>query len=456
MDIPTTKVFADLCEAWEKYRCLVLSGGSRSSKTTSILQKIIQEILNSPRPLIVFIIRGKRSWFDTSSLKDFKEIMQDHFKMWDDNNWNISKYVYNLNGSDIHFIGLDNEDGRKKAHGGKSDIAYFNEAIELNFDSVKQVMIRNKGKLIFDFNPNCPADHWVFASISTREDCAIMHSTFKDNIFVMFDDKGELRPEIKELLLLEPTPENIKRGTANAEEWSIYGQGIRAMLKGLIFPIHYDVPEIPAKARNGCFGLDFGFIAPASLVFKAEWNGELYLDEWFYMAGCTTLIPKDTTKQPSLQGEFERLEVPKNVRIWADPENAQGIADLKSVGYDIVSAKKPSGSIVDGIKVMKRYSRINITSRSANLRKEMNRYKWKTNKNGDVLEEVHKVFDHAIDASRYATWMSEPNSGFNSGVNALEPIEMPNGANRYDIWSAGRLEDEADERYQYFQSVRYK
>ena len=450
MDIPTTKVFADLSEAWDKYRCLVLSGGSRSSKTTSILQKIIEKVLDSSHPMTVFIIRGKRSWFDTTSLKDFKEIMADHFKMWDDNNWNISKYIYNLRGSEIHFIGLDNEDGRKKAHGGKSDIAYFNEAIELNFESVKQVMIRNKGKLIFDFNPNCPVDHWMFASMFPRQDCIVLHSTFKDNIFVLYDEKGELRSEIKELLLLEPTPENTKRGTANAEEWAIYGQGIRATLRGLIFPVPCDVDEIPAKARNVCFGLDFGFIAPASLVMKAEWNGELFLDEWMYKAGCTTLISRDGDSQPSLQGEFERLNVPKNIQIWADPEDPEGINGLRSIGYNIAAAKKPQGSIVDGIKVMKRYSRINVTARSLNLRKEMNRYKWKTNKNGEVMEEVHKVYDHAIDAARYATWMSEPNSGFNHGTDGIEPVSLGDLTRKYDIWACGQLEDEADNRYTYF------
>ena len=44
---------------------------------------------------------------------------------------------------------------------------------------------------------------------------------------------------------------------------------------------------------------------------------------------------------------------------------------------------------------------LHITEDSVNLAKEAQNYQHKKDKNGIVLEEVVKYFDHAIDAARY-------------------------------------------------------
>jgi phage terminase large subunit len=45
-----------------------------------------------------------------------------------------------------------------------------------------------------------------------------------------------------------------------------------------------------------------------------------------------------------------------------------------------------------------------ITKRSINLLKEIRSYKWKTDKDGRVLDEPVKFNDHAMDAGRYGVF----------------------------------------------------
>jgi phage terminase large subunit len=45
-----------------------------------------------------------------------------------------------------------------------------------------------------------------------------------------------------------------------------------------------------------------------------------------------------------------------------------------------------------------------ITDRSVNLLKEIRSYKWKTDKDGKVLDEPVKFNDHGCDALRYAVF----------------------------------------------------
>jgi phage terminase large subunit len=50
---------------------------------------------------------------------------------------------------------------------------------------------------------------------------------------------------------------------------------------------------------------------------------------------------------------------------------------------------------------LKRY-KINVTARSVNLRKELNQYRWKTDKKtSQAMNEPVDFLNHAIDAVRY-------------------------------------------------------
>lgn len=56
---------------------------------------------------------------------------------------------------------------------------------------------------------------------------------------------------------------------------------------------------------------------------------------------------------------------------------------------------------------------MHLDSNSIDLIKEFRNYKYQVDKNGRVLNETVKLFDHGIDAARYAiTWKADkPNYG---------------------------------------------
>ena len=82
------------------------------------------------------------------------------------------------------------------------------------------------------------------------------------------------------------------------------------------------------------------------------------------------------------------------------------------MGWNIKPATKGPGSVNIGIDMLKRYI-IHVTKRSVNTIKEFRNYKFKEDKNGNVLNEPVDLFNHSVDACRYATYakLSKPNYG---------------------------------------------
>lgn len=343
-------------------------------------------------------------------MPDFLWVIDSHFKVYNPNSFNKTDCIYTFdNGSSLSFIGLDEE---MKLRGRKQNIAFINEAIESEYDSFQQLLIRTTDQLIIDFNPSA-TEHWIFSKVITRDDCTFIKSTFKENPFL----SQELRDEI---LRLEPTEKNIAQGTADDTAWRIFGLGERAAHRGLIFSDWKIVDSLPEKDRwkAQVYGQDFGFSNDPSAMFHVIYaDGELWVDELIYEKGLTNIKNPLKPEQRSLQELYEHLGIPKNVLIWADPAEPKTIEDLSNCGYFIKGADKGPDSIMAGIKTLKRF-KINVTSRSINLIKEKANYKWKEDRTGKVLEQPIDLWNHGMDAIRYAVFMEfkhlgEANAAFN-------------------------------------------
>ena len=187
LEIKTTNVFSKNMKAYEDgYRFLVNQGGSRSSKTFSILQLLIFLCLTTPK-LKVSIVRKSFPSLRGSVLKDWMEIM-DELGLYNIKNHNRTENYYKFqNGSIIEFFSIDDA---KKVRGRKRHIAYLNEANELNFDDFQQISLRTESTLIVDFNPS-EDEHWIYDLISDKRSILI-RSTYKDNIFLHPDNVEEI------------------------------------------------------------------------------------------------------------------------------------------------------------------------------------------------------------------------------------------------------------------------
>lgn len=351
-------------------------------------------------PITVTAARAKLTWAKATMIPDFKEVMKTHYEAWNEMNWNKSESIYRFkNGSEFAFVGVDEP---QKLHGRKQDYAWFNEAMELEYQEFTQILIRTKKQVIIDYNPS-QESHWIYDKVIPRDDCTFIKSTYKDNPFL----DQEI---VREIERLEPTPENTKQGTADEVSWKIYGLGERAAHRGLIFSKAKVVKELPPQLewKQHFYGMDFGFTNdPSVLAQVVVAHGELWLDEIFYRRGLTNVHNKDNASQQSIEGLLGTYEIKKSKIIWADSAEPKSIAEIRSAGYNIQSAQKGPDSVRAGIEMMLRYN-LNITERSLNAIKEKNNYKWKEDRSGTVTNEPIDNFNHFWDAVRYGVYMELP------------------------------------------------
>ena len=394
-DIQVTRVFGAIKSS--KKKIIANEGSSRSTKTFSILQYIIDEHQNNPG-LVTTIGRERLTWIKATIIPDFKELMGDDFLgLWDERCWNKTESTYTINDGVIQFIGLDEA---QKFHGRKQDIAWINEAVEAKFKVFQQLILRTKKKLILDYNPSYE-QHWIYDKVITRDDCEFIHSTYMDNPFL---DQAI----VDEIERLEPTPYNIAQGTADEVAWKIYGLGLRAAHKGLIHSKVKIVKDLPPENewKKVFYGLDFGFTNdPTALVQIVLAHGELYYKQLIYEKRLTNIRNAENPSQVSIQQRFEELDIPKTAEIYADSAEPKAIADLQGCGYNVIGADKGSDSIKAGLDTMKRYVSY-ITEDSLDGIKEKNSYKWKEDSSGNPLNVPVDMWNHFWDAARYGDYMA--------------------------------------------------
>lgn len=398
--VEVSTVYEQLYNAVEdRARVVVLEGSSRSSKTYSILQFLISYALkHSSEHLSITIARERLTWIKSSVMIDFLTIIDRQFHRYNPNNWNKSDLIYTLGRTKFNFIGLDEA---QKLHGRKQDIFWINEAIEAKYKDFEQLIIRTTKFGILDYNPSAEV-HWIYDRVLRREDAFYIHSTYKDNPF--------LEPVIvTEIEKLKPTEENIKSGTADETSWKIYGLGLRACQKGLIFTNVGIVKEFPAliDCKKTFYGMDFGFTNhPSALIKIALCHGELYAEELFYEAGLVNIINPLKPQQKSIERYLSQYNLKYDCnKIWADSAEPKSIQEISDKGYNIVGVVKSADSILNGIDIIKRY-KLNITEKSINLIHESQNYKWFEDRTGTMTNKPVDAFNHGFDALRYGC-MSE-------------------------------------------------
>ena len=377
MKIQASNVFHRLDQSIkEGYRIHVLEGGSRSSKTWSIIQRLLLHAQMNPNTEFT-ICRQKMTWLRITLLKDFEEITR-IYGIPVEPEWNPNRpnQEYKILGCGFTFLGLDEP---QKLHGRKQDIAWINEAMEASLADFDQLEMRTNDFMILDYNPS-QEHHWIFERVEPREDANLFRSTQLDNPFL---------PEAirKKILGYEPTEENKRRGTADETNWKIYGLGIRAQQKGLIYTNWKVVNSMPDNYKKRSIGLDFGFTNdPTAAIDLRLSEGKIWMDELLYQTGMTN-------------PEIARA-LPKGIPIIADSAEPKSIEELRRLGVEVQASVKGPDSVRQGIQLMQQYE-LCITERSINLIRELKNYKWKIDNNGKVQNQPIDNFNHLLDAARY-------------------------------------------------------
>ncbi len=370
IDFKTTDVF--LWNYARKERYVVDQGSTSSGKTYAILQVLLCRSAQNPNSVTTIVGQDFPN-LRKGALRDFDNIIQDFpFSTWVGRP-NKTTMVYPLfNGSVIEFATYGDEQDAKS---GKRDYLFLNEADGISYPVFRQLAMRTSKQIFIDFNPS--REFWAHTYVKGKKDSVFIYSTWRNNQYCPVEIIRDIEA------LKETSPELYK----------VYSLGRIGNLIGQVFPDVNIVAEFPKEAKNITYGLDFGYSNSKTALAKVgEFNGELYLQELLYQTG---LFNRD------IAAKLKSLGLNKYSTIIADSAEPKTIAELNTLGFNVKGTVKGLDVKRAGIWKMKQF-KLNLTADSTNARKEKKNYIWKTNKDGEPLNEPIKAFDDFWDATRYA------------------------------------------------------
>lgn len=374
--IPVTKIFT---KNYHSKKSTVLNlGGARSSKSFSIIQLMIQRFVNEERKK--FLTTRKTSpALKLTTYKLTLDLLKEYgiYDKLDHNK--TDKTLYNPENQ--NFWVFTSIDDPEKIKSSEFNYIHMEEANEFTYEDFTVLKLRLSGKIkkgeknqIF---LSCnPSDFygWVKRDLMNKEEHELIRSTYKDNPFLD-------REYIRKLEDLKNQDESY---------YKIYALGEFAFIKGLIFETLMIVEEFPSVDEE-IYGLDFGFNNPTTLIWIGIKEKKLFLDEIIYETNLTN---------SQLIELMMSLNVSRKADVYADASEPARIEEIYRKGFNIKPADK---SIKDGIDFLKRFNFYTKT-KCIHIINEFQSYKWKTDKNGNILDEPLKFNDHTCDAIRYAVY----------------------------------------------------
>ena len=363
-------------------------GGTRSSKTFSAIEVLV-EIAKGCLNLIISIVSETMPHLKRGAIRDFQSIMEDE---WDDNAWNKTESIYSFpSGSIIEFFSADQPG---KVHGPARDILFINEANLISWDTARQLFVRTRLLVMFDYNPT--HYFWAHERIATRPECRTIHSTYLDN---KDPDTG----------ISFLTPEQIAEIESNRHDrnwWQVYGEGKVGTLEGLIYAFE-QIDRMPTYSDEGgmnlkeVWGMDFGFTNdPTAIVRCLVDTGRkiVYVDEKCYR---TRMMNADIAALLKAEGIGPATE------IYADCAEPKSIAEIRTSGLKVMPSDKDAPVRSQKLSFQLQWMQgwqLKVTKSSVNLIKELRNYTWDKDKDGNSVNYPIDTFNHLLDALRYAVW----------------------------------------------------
>jgi PBSX family phage terminase large subunit len=394
----------------EGYRQIVSMGGSRSSKSYSILQILMLEMITRDN-IKITVWRDTKVTCRATVMEDFENII-----MFDQNvyrkfkkNKQTGTYTYKPTGSRIIFEGADNIG---KVLGGAQDISFFNEVTEFSKDVYLQITQRTSDRIFCDYNPS--KEFWL-EDYRNDPDTVFIHSDFRKNAFCPENIRKQLlsyepwEPGSYEVIdstpvykgrpitkTNQPPPHilNHKRKTANEYMWLVYGLGIGAEKPNRIYSGWRQVSKDKFDQAPGpsYFGMDFGTSRPTAIVeVKYDGDGGFYVCPRFYkpLTNINESLPTVLkTRVPSI--------IKGRSLLICDSAKQSYINTLLDDGHMAIGAVKGSGSVHDGITTIQGKTIFFVPE--PEFRKEYVTYSWQVDKYNKPTDEPVKADDHYMDA----------------------------------------------------------
>lgn len=380
-------VYYDLFNCKKRY--LVLCGGSGSGKSWFVAQKLLLRILRAEekgKTHGFLCLRQSGTYVKLSVFKLFCDLVRNcdiHCKI----NETDMRLTF-PGGSFIVCKGLDDIQKLKSIEGITG--VWLEEAIEFTKDEFLELDRRIRAvtntyvQIILSFNPNVYV-HWIRDLFFSGENeynndklSLVLTTTIDDNKYATQQDFDALDRLEKEDYGL----------------YQVYRKGLWTVLKGLIYS-NYDIVDSFPQFSDVIYGHDFEYSTPVASLKIGIYENEYYLQELIYKTNLTSA---------QWVAELDKLGIDKYACHYGDSSRPDYIDEAYNAGYNIRGAEKPTGSVITGIDIVKK-CKLHIHKLSHNVIKEIRGYKFKQDRDGNVIDDPVKRNDHLMDAMRYAIYM---------------------------------------------------
>ncbi len=374
-------------------RYQIYFGGSSSGKSFSLAQRTVLDVFKGNRNYL--IVRNVQSTLKRSCLNEITKAIS-NFKLNEYFQVNKTDMIITckLNNKQILFCGLDDVEKVKSItpiDGVITDI-WVEEATETDYKAVKQLDKRLRGKskvvkrLTLSFNPILK-DHWLYTEYFDiweddkqyveKDNVSILKTTYKDNKFLAEDDIKALENE------------------SDKYYYEVYTLGNWGLLGAVIFKNWRveDFSDIENTFDNFRHGIDWGFADDPFAYVKSHYDRmrrKLYICDEIEAVG---LLNREVAPLVSKKANRDL--------VICDNASPKDVAEFSDLRVNAVSARKGAGSIEYGIKFLQGLEII-IHPRCQNFKNEINKYKYKEDKNGNILPIAVDKDNHLIDALRYS------------------------------------------------------
>lgn len=382
-----------------KYKYIINTGSSRSSKTWSLME-LLHRICENNKDFRVTAWRDTQTDARKTIWRDFQKMLSISGRIdYKNRNKTEAAYSYPEQNSTFEIHGADDEE---KVHGLTQNVAWLNEPYKISKDTFDQ--IDQRSDLIFiDWNPK--KSHWI-EQISKQDNAIVIHSTYKDNPFCPEQQRIKIES-------YEPTEYNISQGTANNFKWQIYGLGLKAEAEGRIYKWNsINLQDYYAIQKEVYYGCDWGAVDPFAVVEGKYHDGNLYVRELNYASENEIRAKLSETEKRQIEGHedneglipyiFTKIGVSKRKTITCDSNRPNKILALRRAGWEYAVAIGGKSKLLDRIDTLRGIN-IYYTNDSTNIEYEQENYCYSKDKFGVQQEEPIDQDNHCFEGETLIT-----------------------------------------------------
>lgn len=376
----------------DRNRFIIVKGGAGSGKSVDTFRRVVYRMIAEPGHNYLVVRKSAKS-NSTSTYPLLKSCIND---------WNLNSLFDELkttqtmtcraNGNQLKFVGLDDVEKIKSItfeKGPLTDII-IEEATESTEKDFRQLNLRLRGQakqpfqMTLLFNPVSDM-HWMknvfFDNPGKKKGKITIHeSTYHDNRFIDNEYKEEL-----EALKYE-----------DRVYYDIYALGKWGSVGNLVFRnIKYGpCPYRPEDFDEILAGMDYGYNHYHAIELIGLKDGVKYSFDELYVRHMTN-------DEIIIENEAKAV-LDKIQKCVCDSAEPKSIKDWSNAGYNVEGAKKGPDSVKAHISWLNRGIWNIDPERCPGLASETKSFKWKEDRDGNVLDEPVKFKDDGIAASRYA------------------------------------------------------